>query len=162
MQALQRITRGAIAAVVLGAGLAALPAIAQPGGRHHGGGEFLAHLGAVKAQLNLDASQQTLWDAAVAAGKSARETAHARRANVRQVVAEEAAKARPDLARIATATDAIQASNTTARHAVRDQWLKLYSTFRDDQVAVVKHMLANRAARMDSFRDRIKQRFGHE
>jgi Spy/CpxP family protein refolding chaperone len=179
MQAVQRITngeravsmRGVVAALVLGVGLASSPALAQPEGHgrhghhgHHGhrGDHFLANLGAAKAQLNLDASQQALWDSAAAAGKAARETSRARRATIRQVVAEEAAKTTPDLVRIATTTDTVQDSNTTDRRAARDQWLKLYSTFRSDQVAVVKQMLANRMTRMDNFGERMKRRFGRD
>ena len=165
MKAMQRISRRALAASVLGAGLLAttlsLPAAAQRGGPDHGE-QFLAHIAEVKSQLNLDASQQALWDSAVAAGKAARETGRARRDSIRQVVAEEAAKTTPDLARIASTTDKVRDSSTTDRHAVRDQWLTLYATFRPDQVAVAKTMLNNRLSRMDSFRERMKQRFGHQ
>ena len=168
MQALQRTVRGAFAAAVLGAGLAALPAIAQPGHHGHGrdgghhGEHFFKHLAAVKSQLNLDASQQALWDSAVAAGKAAREAGRARRATIRQVMAEELAKPTPDLARVAATSDRVQDSNITDRRAVRDQWLNLYATFRPDQVDVVRQLMANRLARMDSFRERMKRRFGRD
>ena len=165
MKAIQRISRRALAASVLGAGLfattLAIPAAAQRGDHHHGE-QFLAHITEVKSQLNLDASQQALWDSAVAAGKAAREAGRGRRDSIRQVVAEEVAKAAPDLGRIASTTDKVRDSNTTDRRAARDQWLKLYATFRPDQVAVVKTMLDNRLSRMDSFRDRMKNRFGHQ
>ena len=166
MQAIQRISRRALAASVLGAGLfattLALPAAAQRGDHHGHGEQFLAHIAEVKSQLNLDASQQALWDSAVAAGKTAREAGRGRRDSIRQVVAEEAANTTPDLGRIASATDKVRDSNTTDRRAARDQWLKLYATFRSDQVAVVKTMLNNRLSRMDSFGDRMKKRFGQQ
>lgn len=169
MKAIQRISRRALAASVLGAGLfataLALPAAAQRGGHHHGhghGDQLFARIADARAQLNLDASQQALWDSAVAAGKAAREAGRERRHSIRQVVTEEAAKTTPDLARIAATTDKVRESNTTGRHAVRDQWLKLYATFRPDQVAVVRTMLNDRLERMDSFRDRMKKRFGNQ
>lgn len=166
MKAMQLISRRALAASVLGVGLVAttlaLPAAAQRGGHHQGGEEFFAHMAEVKAQLNLDASQQAMWDSAVAAGKAAREAGRARRDTIRQVVAAEAAKAKPELRNIASATDKVRDSATTDRRAVRDQWLKLYESFNSDQAAVVKTMLTNRLARMDSFRERMKQRFGQQ
>jgi protein CpxP len=169
MQRLQRITRSVVAAVVLGAGLMALPAAAERGHGghghhrgHHGGDQLFGRLAEVKSQLNLDASQQALWDSAVVAGKAAREAGRARRASIHDVVAQEAASAKPDLARIAATTDKVQDSNATDRRAVRDQWLKLYATFRPDQVAVVKTMLTNRLSRMDSFRERMQRRSGQQ
>lgn len=163
MKAMQSISRRALVASVIGAGLfattLALPAAAQRGGH---GEQFLAHLAEVKSQLNLDAPQQSMWDSAVAAGKAARETGRARHDSIRQVVAEEAANTPPNLARIAATTDKVRDSATTDRRAVRDQWLALYATFRPDQVAVVKTMLGNRLSRMDSFRERMKQRFGRQ
>lgn len=167
MQGQKCTSRGAVitaAAVALCAGLAALPAAAQPDGLHHGE-HFMQHLAAVKSQLNLDPSQHVMWDAAVVAGKRAREAARARRDTVRQVVAAEAAKPAgeaPDLAAIAAATDKAQQDNITDRYAVRDQWLALYATFKfkPEQVAIVKGLLAQRLARMESFRERMQQRFG--
>ena len=159
MAALKRISRGALAAVALAAGLAAVPAAAQPYGGQHG----FMHLEAIKSQLNLDTYQQGLWDTAAAAGKSARESAHASRATVRQAIADEAAKPAgfaPDLAKIAAASDKAHDVNTATRRAVRDRWLELYATFKPEQVAVVKTVLAKRLERMDSFRERMQQRFG--
>jgi protein CpxP len=165
MNAMQRISRRALAASVVGAGLfaatLALPAAAQHRGHQHRD-QFFAHFAEVKSQLNLDASQQALWDSAVAAGKAAREAGRARRDTIRQVVTEEAANPKPDLARIAAASDKVRDSATTDRRAVRDQWLALYATFRTDQYAVVQTMLTNRLSRMDSFHERMKKRFGHQ
>ena len=167
MQIQKRIRRGAVtavAAIALCAGFAALPAAAQPG-QHHHGEHFMQHLAAVKSQLNLNTLQQGMWEAAVAAGKGAREAARARYDTVRQLVAAEAAKpagAAPDLGAIAAATDAVQKANIGDRHAVRKQWLDLYTTFNSDQVAVVKGLLSQRLARMDSFRERMQRHFGKQ
>ena len=168
MQRIKRISRGALAAIALSAGLAALPTAAQPGGHQHGE-HFMQHLAAVKAQLNLNTLQQPMWDEAVAAGKAAREAAHARHATIRQVVAEEAAKPAagapnlsPNLERIAQTTDTVRDTDVKERRAVRRQWLDLYATFNADQAAVVKGIVAQRLSRMDAFRERMKQRFGKQ
>lgn len=145
-------------ALALCAGLSALPAAAQHG---RVGGDPLIHaIIAVKSQLNLNTSQQALWDAAVTAGKAARDAAIQRRQSVRQVVNEEVATAAPNLARIAAASDQVQDANTAARRQIRDQWLAVYNTFTADQKAVVKTAIQRHLSRMDSFRERMRERLG--
>ena len=56
----------------------------------------------------------------------------------------------------------MRATDIAERRAVRDQWLALYATFNADQVAIVKGLLAHRLERMESFRERMKQRFGKQ
>lgn len=144
-------------ALALGAGLSALPAAAE---RVHGGDHFVQAIAAFKAQLNLNTQQQGYWDAAVAAGKAAREAARQRRDTVRQVASEEMAKVTPDLSRIAAAADQVRDANTAARRQVRTQWLQLYASFSPDQVAVVKAGMARRMERMERFREHMRHRFG--
>lgn len=134
---------------------------AQPG-RHgpHGGGDFVTAIAALKGQLNLDTSQQAMWDSAVAAGKSARATARGNMQSVRGVLNAELAKAQPDLAAVAAAADSAQAQNSTLRHQVRAAWLSLYATFSPDQKAVVKAAIEQRLARMDQWRAKLMQRRG--
>ncbi len=153
-------------ALALGASLLALPALAQPGPhhRHFGGHEGqggLAHaIIALKAQLNLSASQQTALDAAIAAGKATRDAARASRQTIHQLAKDEFAKPTPDLARIAAAQDQAQDAATAARRGVRNQLLALYATFTPAQVAVIKDAFAQRMAKMESFRERMRERFG--
>jgi hypothetical protein len=88
--------------LALSTGLSALPALAQhgPHGHHGPGGDPLAHtIGALKAQLNLTASQQQMLDAAVAAGQQSREASRQSRQTVKQLAHDELAKPAPDLAR---------------------------------------------------------------
>jgi LTXXQ motif family protein len=140
-------------------GLAALPAAAQPG---PGGDRIIHAIAAFKAELNLDTTQQPLWDAAVASGKAARDAAKQSRLTVKQVATDELAKATPpNLSHIAATADQVQDANVAAHRQVRAQWLALYATFRPDQVAVVKAGIATRMARMESFRERMRQRFGN-
>jgi Spy/CpxP family protein refolding chaperone len=154
-------------ALALSTGLSAMPALAQPGshGHHRGGGGeggMLAHaIVALKAELNLTASQQDALDAAIAAGKAAREAARQSRQTVHQLAKDEFAKPTPDLAKIAAAQDQAQDAATAARRGVRNQLLALYATtFTPAQVAVIKEAFARRMSRMDSFREHMRERFG--
>ena len=71
----------------------------------------IAMLAQVKAQLNLNTSQQQRWDALAAQAKAGHETAHANAAQVRAAMDAELAKSEPDLAAVAaTATYAIRRS----------------------------------------------------
>lgn len=151
--------RFAIALALCG-GMSALPVLAQPGphGHHERG---LGHaIIALQSQLSLSASQQTALDAAMASGKAARDAAKQSRQTLRQLAQDELAQATPDLGKIATATDQAHDTATLARRGVRNQLLQLYATFSPAQVAVVKDALSKRAARMESFRERMKERFG--
>lgn len=154
-------TRLAVAAVFAVVGLGGI-AYAQPArfGPHGGGGDFVSAIAALKSQLNLNASQQTMWDSAVAAGKSARETARANMQGARGVLNTELAKPEPDLAAVAAAADSAQAQNTALRHQVREAWLNLYGTFSPDQKAVVKAAIEQRLARIDQWRAKRLQRHG--
>lgn len=148
-------------ALAFGAGLSALTVAAQPGSHHVGGGDRLIQaIAGFKAQLNLNTQQQGMWDAAAASSKAAHETAKQRRMTVKQLATEEFAKPAPDLARIAAASDQVRDSNTTAHRQVRTQWLQLYSTFSPEQVAIVKAGIGQRMARMEGFREKMRERFG--
>ena len=154
-------TRLAAAAVFAVIGLAGI-AWAQPAhfGPSGGAGDFVSAIAALKSQLNLNTSQQALWDNAVAAGKSARETVRANMQGVRGTLNAELAKPEPDLAAVAAAADSAQAQNTALRHQVRDAWLNLYGTFSPDQKAVVKAALEQRLVRIDQWRAKRLQRHG--
>jgi len=158
MFALARNSRKAALALAFCAAASALPALAQPG---PGGDRIIHAIAAFKAQLNLNTAQQAQWDAAVIATKAAREAAKQQRQGVKAVATAELAKAIPDLSKIAAAADQAQDANTAAHRQVRTQWLQLYSTFTPDQVAVVKAGIERRMARMEGFRERMRERFGH-
>lgn len=157
MFGLTRNTRGVAIALAFCASLSALPAAAQPG---PGGDRIIQAIAGFKAQLNLDTTQQGLWDAAAAAGKTARDAAKQRRLTVKQVAIEELAKPTPDLSHIAATADQAQNANIEAHRQVRGLWLGLYATFRTDQIAVMKAGIAHRMARMERFRARMRERFG--
>ncbi len=127
-----------------------------PGGP--GGMSIEGTLFQVKSQLNLNTSQQVMWDNAAAATKAARESGRTTMQQMHTTLAAELAKPEPDLAAVAAASDAAQANAQTARKQVRDQWLALYATFTPAQKAVVRDALKARADRMESFRARMQER----
>ena len=151
----------------LKAGLAALAAaavfagsaLAQPGHPHHHGGpgDVAMAIAALKGQLNLNSSQQMMWDNAIAASKAAHDSGRANLGRVRDALATELAKAEPDLAAVSAVADDVQAKNIALRHQVRDTWLALYATFSPDQKAVVRDALKNRMARMQQWRQKRLQ-----
>ena len=147
----------AAAAIVTLAGGVAL---AQPAHHGHGRGDFTRAIAALKGQLNLNTSQQTMWDNAVAQSKAARETGRANFGKVKTAMDAELAKAEPDLAAVATVADDVQASNTALRKQVRNAWLAVYATFTPDQKAIVRDSLKQRAAKMESFRQKMQERRG--
>lgn len=152
---------GVIAAALFAVGSQA--ALAQPGG---GPGRGPDHglaieqvLASLKTQLNLNTSQQVMWDNAVASAKAARASTRANMDQAHAALKAELAKAEPDFAAIATVTDQLQASNQAARKQVRDEWLRLYATFSPAQKAVVRDAVRERVARMETFREKMKERF---
>ena len=155
---------GVMAAALLA--LATQGALAQPGGGRghgpgHGPGQGFAIenvLASLKGQLSLDTAQQVMWDNAVAQGKAARETGRANMDKVREALNAELARPDPDLAGLATIADAAQASNQALRKQVRDEWLKLYATFTPAQKVVVRDAMKARAGRMESMREKFKER----
>src|SRR3954470_630412 len=116
---------------------------AAAGQPHHGlegamgGGDVVMAIAGLKAQLNLNTSQQGMWDNAVAAGKAARESARASRQKVHDTLAAELKKDVPDLALVSAAADSARDAAAASQRQVRDAWLNIYSTFTPDQKAIV-------------------------
>ena len=148
-------------------GLAIVAALALIGGgaalarpMHHGadGGDVVMSIAKLKDQLNLNTSQQAMWDNAVAAGKAARTTAQANMQKVHDTLTAELAKSEPDLAAVAAAGDSARTANAALHAQVRNAWLNLYATFTPDQKAVVKNALSERVAKMEQFKQKMQQR----
>jgi Spy/CpxP family protein refolding chaperone len=145
------------AAAFIGTGGAALAQSLH----HHGprgGGDIQMGIAALKGQLNLNTSQQAMWDNAVAAGKAARQSARSNMQKVHDTLTTELAKPEPDLAAVAAASDSVQSANTATRQQVRSAWLNLYGTFTPDQKAIVKASLQKRVAKMEQMREKMLQR----
>src|SRR6185312_1612312 len=100
---------------------------------HGGGGDVVMSIMRLKSQLNLNTSQQAMWDNAVAAGKAARTNARTNMQKVHDTLVAELAKPEPDLAAVSSAADAALGANATLHSQVRAAWLNLYATFTPDQ-----------------------------
>jgi hypothetical protein len=148
-------------AIAAAAGISAIAfhALAQAPGPHHGGGDPVAMIAALKDKLNLNTSQQQQWASAVAQAQAARQAARAGFDQLKAATQAELAKAEPDLASLAAQADAIHQQNATVRKTVRDSWLALYATFSTDQKAVVRDAISAKLARMEQFRAHMKERF---
>lgn len=126
---------------------------------HHGGGDVVMRsIAALKSQLNLNTSQQAMWDNAVAARKAARATSRTNLQNVHDTLTAELAKPELDLAAVASASDAARNANAALHTQVRGAWLNLYATFTPEQKAVVKNALSQRMAKMEQFRQKMRER----
>jgi Spy/CpxP family protein refolding chaperone len=140
--------------------LSAAAALAQPGHHGHRGGDASFGIAALKGQLNLNTSQQAMWDNAVAQAKAAHDTGRANMQKMKDAMSAELAKTEPDLAAVAAVADDAQASNSALRKQVRNAWLAVYATFTPDQKAVVRDALKQRVARMETLRQKMLERRG--
>ena len=154
------VVAAAAVAMALGAGLT----LAQPGGHgphgHGSHGDMIGGLiASAKDQLNLNTSQQQMFDAAVASSKAAHQTGQSLHQSVKDALTAELAKSEPDLAAVAAVSDNAQAQGQALRKSVRAQWLALYATFSPDQKAVVKQTIQGQMVKAESFREKMKERF---
>jgi Spy/CpxP family protein refolding chaperone len=145
-------------AMTLGAG----SALAQPVGGPHGPGSPDQMIGRLiehaKAQLNLNTSQQSMFDTAVAHSKAAHESGRALRQKVKDAAQVQLANAEPDLAKVAAVADEAEQQGRALRLSIRSEWLTLYATFTPEQKAVVRDMLQKKMARAESFREKMRER----
>ncbi|HZI83722.1 MAG TPA: periplasmic heavy metal sensor [Casimicrobiaceae bacterium] len=111
-----------------------LPASAQP--MHDG--TPLEMLGALRGQLNLNTSQQQQWDNAVALSASVHDALRASFQQRQAALQAELAKAEPDFASIASASDSAHARLGALHKQARDAWLALYATFSPEQKAIAR------------------------
>ena len=155
------VAAAAALAMTLGAG----SALGQPVGGPHGPGSpdqmvgrLIAH---AKAELNLNTSQQMLFDTAVAHSKAAFESGRALRQKVKDAAQAQMAKSEPDLAAVAAAADEAEQKGRDLRLSIRNEWLTLYATFTPEQKAVVRDILQKKMARAESFREKMRERM-HE
>ena len=125
---------------------------------HHPHGDMIGHLiVSAKAQLNLNTSQQQMFDAAVASSKAARQTGMTLHQTVKDTLTAELAKPEPDLAAVAAAADNARAQGQALQQQVRTQWLALYATFSVDQKTVVKNLIQQHMAQAETFRAQMQQ-----
>ena len=159
-----RMTTAAVSAalvMVLGGGTA----LAQASGGTHGHGSSEQMIGRLiahaKAQLNLNTSQQLMFDTAIAHTKAAHESGRALRQKVKEAMQVQLAKPEPDLAAVAAIADDAAQQGRALRLPIQNEWLGLYATFTPEQKAVVRDILQKKMARAESFRGKMRERM-HE
>ena len=155
-----RVAAVAAAALIGFSGVAAAEPHHGRHGHHGASGDFVMAIAALKSQLNLNTSQQVMWDNAVAAGKAARDHVRADREKMRDTLRAELAKPEPDLAAVAAAADTARDANSAVHRQVRSAWLNLYGTFTLEQKTIVRSALQQKLARMDQFREKMRERHG--
>lgn len=158
MRATLRLLGVVAAAMALSISAHAQP-FAPPAARDNPEAMIAGMLQAAKARLNLDSSQQQAWDNAVAQSKAAHQTIGANRQRLHDMAEVELAKPEPDLAALAALADQIHQTNHDAHVAARNEWLKLYAMLSPEQKAVVRDGIAARVARMEQFRERMREHF---
>ena len=124
-----------------------------PGG--HGIEQMIAE---AKSRLNLNTSQQAMFDNALAQSKAAHGTSRTQRQRVHDAMKSEIAKAEPDLAAMAAIADDAEQQGRALRRQVRDQRLKVYATFSVEQKAIVRDIMQQKMARAESFRQKMFER----
>ncbi|HTS20676.1 MAG TPA: periplasmic heavy metal sensor [Casimicrobiaceae bacterium] len=115
-------------------------------------GSPISILGRLKAQLNLNTSQQQQWENAAALSASAHSAMRAQFQQRKAALEAELAKAEPDFASLAAANDSARAQMVSQEKQARDAWLALYSTFTPEQKGVVRDALKTRIDQMDARR----------
>jgi Spy/CpxP family protein refolding chaperone len=154
-------------AMTLGAiAVLAQPAGGMPGPHRHGHGgpggpsDMIGHLiVSAQAQLNLNTSQQQMFDAAVASSKTAMQSGKTLHQSVKDALTAELAKSEPDLGAVAAAADNARAQGEALRQQVRGQWLALYATFSPDQKTVVKNLIQQHMAMAEGFHAQMMERW---
>jgi LTXXQ motif family protein len=120
-------------------------------------GDFGRRLEAIKAQLNLNATQEAQFNVAKAASVKAMEAGKAARMNAAKTVKSELAKADPDLALLLTTREAVREAAQAERKAATAEWAKFLSTLNAEQKAVVKSQLLDRMHRAEAMREKFSQ-----
>lgn len=115
-------------------------------------GSLIETLGALRAQLNLNTSQQQQWDNAAALSATAHSAFRASLQERSAALQAELAKPDPDLAALAATTDAARQQLFTLHKQARDAWLALYATFTPDQKAIARDAIQARIAKMQARR----------
>lgn len=135
-------------AALLGLALGALASMASAQPMHDG--SLVEMLGSLRSELNLNTAQQQQWDNAAALSRTARSAFRSSMQERRSAVQAELAKAEPDFASLAAASDATTQQVSMLRKQARDAWLALYATFTPDQKAIARDAIKDRIAKIQA------------
>ena len=156
---MKRILIALVAAVALG-GVAALSWASDAS--HHGhDADPLAVIAGLRAQLNLNTSQQMQVDSALTQSKAARDAMKNGFTQLKAATQSELAKSAPDLGSLAALSDQVQQQNSGLRKQARAAWLALYDTLSTDQKLTVRDAINARIAKVEAFRAEMRAAHGH-
>ncbi len=145
-----------LAPLILGAGLAH----AAPPGMPELGLPFGNHFAAMKAKLNLNATQDAQYIVAMQSTIKAHESTRKARVAATATAKTELAKADPDFARLLNLRDETQAATANERKTAIAEWVKFTQLLTTEQKALVKSQLLDRVSRADEMREKFRQRHG--
>ena len=121
----------------------------------------LAVIAGLRAQLNLNTSQQMQFDSALTQSKAARDAMKNGFTQLKAATQSELAKSAPDLGSLAALSDQVQQQNSGLRKQARAAWLALYDTLSTDQKLTVRDAINARIAKVEAFRAEMRAAHGH-
>jgi hypothetical protein len=145
-----------LAPLIVGASLSH----AAPPGMPELGLPFGNHFAAMKAKLNLNATQDAQYVVAMQLSIKANESARKARVAAAATAKAELAKADPDFARLLNLRDETQAASAVERKAAITEWVKFTQTLTTEQKGMIKSQLLDRVSRADDMREKFRQRHG--
>ena len=145
-----------LAPFILGASLAQ----AAPPGMPELGLPFGNHFAAMKAKLNLNATQDAQYVVAMQLTIRANESARKARVAAAATAKAELAKVDPDFARLLNVRDETQAATAVERKAAIAEWVKFTQILTTEQKGMIKSQLLDRVSRADEMREKFRQRHG--
>ena len=121
---------------------------------HHWKEHAAKHWEKLKADLKLNPAQEFAWQQIADRRAAMHKERHGDRAQLREAMEQELAKAEPDFTRIVRQKQELEEKGLHARNEVRDMQLKLYSSFNAEQKAVIRDAMKARMERMEQWRDK--------
>jgi hypothetical protein len=117
---------------------------------------------ALERQLHLDRAQKAQFDDAVAATRRAMLVTALVGMEMKDRIAHELARQRPDLRRLLPDPDAVRADLEPNWREAHAAWARFYATLDERQVAIAREYVERRLARLQDFAGGLLERFGEE
>lgn len=133
---------------------------AAPPGMPELGLPFGNHFAAMKAKLNLNATQDAQYTVAMQSSIKVNESMRKARVAASMTAKVELAKADPDFARLLNLRDETQAATAAERKAAIAEWVKFTQILTTEQKGMIKSQLLDRVSRADDMREKFRQRHG--
>lgn len=145
-----------LALLIVGATLAQ----ASPPGMPELGLPFGNHFAAMKAKLNLNATQDAQYTVAMQSTIKANDSVRKARTAAAATAKAELAKADPDFARLLNLRDETQGATVAERKVAIAEWVKFTQILTTEQKGMLKSQLLDRVSRADDMREKFRQRHG--